>query len=134
MPEGRHGRPQRRHVDVKGPKGKLSRALPPRSTSRSTATSISVTSSRSEAATRARLQGLTRALIAAWSRAPPTATRKTLELVGTGYRAEIKGKTLNLALGFSHPINFPMPAGINRDDPRRFQGHHRQPDAAPTRS
>ena len=36
---------------------------------------------------------------------------KTLELVGTGYRAEVKGTTLNLALGFSHPIIFPLPAG-----------------------
>ncbi|RYG17173.1 50S ribosomal protein L6, partial [bacterium] len=35
-----------------------------------------------------------------------------LELHGTGYRAEVKGKVLNLALGLSHPVNYPIPAGV----------------------
>ena len=39
---------------------------------------------------------------------------KTLQLVGTGYRAEVKGRSLNLALGFSHPVVFPLPQGRER--------------------
>jgi large subunit ribosomal protein L6 len=38
---------------------------------------------------------------------------RTLELVGTGYKAEVKGQNLEMQLGFSHPIVFPMPEGIS---------------------
>jgi large subunit ribosomal protein L6 len=38
---------------------------------------------------------------------------KTLELVGVGYKADAKGKSINLNLGFSHPIDFPLPEGIS---------------------
>ena len=47
---------------------------------------------------------------------------KTLQLVGTGYRAEVKGKTLNLSLGFSHPVNFPIPEGIKVEIPGDSKG------------
>ena len=50
------------------------------------------------------------------------ATTKTLQLVGTGYRAEVKGKILNLALGFSHPVNFPIPEGITVEIPGDSKG------------
>jgi large subunit ribosomal protein L6 len=42
--------------------------------------------------------------------------------VGTGYRAELKGTTLNLALGFSHPINFPLPQGVKCEIPGDSKG------------
>ena len=42
---------------------------------------------------------------------------KKLELVGVGYRAAVQGKTLNLTLGFSHPVNFPIPEGITIETP-----------------
>jgi len=47
---------------------------------------------------------------------------KTLQLVGTGYRAELKGQTLNLALGFSHPIAFPLPQGVKCEIPGDSKG------------
>jgi large subunit ribosomal protein L6 len=47
---------------------------------------------------------------------------KTLQLVGTGYRAEVKGQTLNLALGFSHPIAFPLPQGVKCEIPADSKG------------
>ena len=42
---------------------------------------------------------------------------KKLELVGVGFRAAVQGKTLNLTLGFSHPVNFPIPEGITIEAP-----------------
>ncbi|ANJ67771.1 50S ribosomal protein L6 [Halothiobacillus diazotrophicus] len=44
-----------------------------------------------------------------------------LQLVGVGYRAQMQGTTLNLALGFSHPINFPVPAGITIETPSQTE-------------
>ncbi len=40
-----------------------------------------------------------------------------LQLVGVGYRAQVQGRTLNLQLGFSHPINFPLPDGVTAETP-----------------
>lgn len=42
---------------------------------------------------------------------------RKLELVGVGFRAQVQGKTLNLTLGFSHPVNFPIPEGITIETP-----------------
>src|SRR5882757_5903835 len=47
---------------------------------------------------------------------------KVLELRGTGYRAELKGTTLNMSLGFSHPVIFPLPAGIQCQIPGDSKG------------
>jgi large subunit ribosomal protein L6 len=47
---------------------------------------------------------------------------KTLQLVGTGYRAEVKGQVLNLSLGFSHPISFPLPQGVKCEIPADSKG------------
>ena len=49
-----------------------------------------------------------------WSRASPTGFERKLELIGIGYRAEVKGKKLNLALGFSHPIVVPAARRASR--------------------
>ena len=46
---------------------------------------------------------------------------KKLELVGIGYRAQAQGKTLNLTVGFSHPVNFPIPAGITVQTPSQTE-------------
>ena len=42
---------------------------------------------------------------------------KTLELVGTGYRAKVNGRTINLELGFSHPVNYELPEGVEAETP-----------------
>lgn len=57
-------------------------------------------------------QGLVRALIQNMVVGVTEGYSKTLDVVGVGYKAELKGKTLGLALGFSHPIDFPLPEGI----------------------
>ena len=46
---------------------------------------------------------------------------RKLELVGVGYRAAVQGKALNLTLGFSHPVNFPMPEGITIETPSQTE-------------
>jgi large subunit ribosomal protein L6 len=46
---------------------------------------------------------------------------RKLELVGVGYRAQAQGKKLNLTLGFSHPVEFPVPEGINIETPSQTE-------------
>lgn len=58
------------------------------------------------------LHGLSRTLVANAINGVKTGFEKKLELQGVGYRAIMQGKTLNLQLGYSHPINFEPPAGI----------------------
>lgn len=47
--------------------------------------------------------------------------QKKLQLVGVGYRAQTKGKVLNLSLGFSHPVNYPVPEGITIETPSQTE-------------
>jgi large subunit ribosomal protein L6 len=56
--------------------------------------------------------GTTRALIACMVKGVSTGYTKSMEITGTGYRAAVAGKNLELALGYSHPIVFPIPPGI----------------------
>jgi len=99
-------------VRVEGPKGKLSRTVPNGVDVKIDAGKILVTSNL-PGRDASRMQGLVRALIATMVKGTTDGYAKTLELRGTGYRAEVKGTMLNMALGFSHPINFPLPTGIS---------------------
>ena len=58
------------------------------------------------------LHGLTRSLVANMVKGVSEGFEKKLEIIGVGYRAEVSGSTLNLSLGFSHPINYALPDGI----------------------
>ncbi len=108
-------------VDVKGPKGQQSRLLPPNVDVKVDATSVTVKPTVG-GRDGARLQGLARALIQAMVVGSGTGYTKTLQLVGTGYRAEVRGQNVNLMLGFSHPINFPLPQGIKAEIPGDSKG------------
>jgi large subunit ribosomal protein L6 len=108
-------------IDVKGPKGTLSRALTPNVKVKTENGELFVVPT-VEGRDGARFQGLARSLINGMVEGAATGYTKTLQLVGTGYRAELKGKTLNLALGFSHPINFPVPDGITVTIPGDSKG------------
>jgi large subunit ribosomal protein L6 len=108
-------------IDVKGPKGQLSRPLTPNvdvKVENNAVTVIPGVPGRDGA----RFQGLARSIINGMVEGAATGYTKTLQLVGTGYRAELKGKVLNLALGFSHPINFPIPEGITVTIPGDSKG------------
>jgi len=100
-----------RSVTVKGPKGSLSRELHPEIGVARDGDSIVVTRP-SEAKTHKQLHGLTRTLVNNMVVGVTTGYRKPLEITGVGYRAAVQGKTLQLQLGFSHDVNFPIPEGI----------------------
>ncbi|HEX4339851.1 MAG TPA: 50S ribosomal protein L6 [Polyangiaceae bacterium] len=108
-------------VDVKGPKGQLSTLLPPTVTVAQADGKVSITSS-AHGREAARWQGLARALIASNVKGAAEGYERILELVGTGYRAELKGTTLHLALGLSHPVVFPLPAGVTASIPGDSKG------------
>ena len=108
-------------VDVKGPKGNLTFALPDSVLVAQDSGELKV-SSISPGRDGARLQGLARALLANMVTGVSQGYEKRLELHGTGYRAELKGKMLCCSLGFSHPVDFPLPDGINVDIPKDSKG------------
>lgn len=98
-------------MTVKGPRGELSRKLHPSMHVAIDDGTITVTRPSEESEHKA-LHGLTRTLIANMVEGVTTGFRKHLELVGVGYRAETKPFGLQLALGFSHPIQYKAPPGI----------------------
>jgi large subunit ribosomal protein L6 len=65
--------------------------------------------------------GATRAHLANMVEGVTKGYEKKLELVGVGYRAAVQGKTLNLTLGFSHAVNFPIPDGISMETPSQTE-------------
>ncbi len=65
--------------------------------------------------------GTARANIANMVTGVTSGFQKTLNLVGVGYRAQVKGKTLSLSLGFSHPVEFAMPEGIVIEAPSQTE-------------
>jgi large subunit ribosomal protein L6 len=108
-------------IDVKGPKGTLSRPLTPNVKVKVEGSEVLVTPT-VIGRDGARFQGLARSIINGMITGAGTGYTKTLQLVGTGYRAEVKGKILNLSLGFSHPVNFPIPEGITVQIPGDSKG------------
>jgi large subunit ribosomal protein L6 len=96
-------------IDVQGPKGKLSLAIP-RGISFEQKDGV-LTALRETEDHRA-LHGLARALVANAVHGVTQGFKKDLDIVGVGYRAELKGKIVNFALGKSHPVEFPIPEGI----------------------
>jgi large subunit ribosomal protein L6 len=108
-------------IDVKGPKGTLSRPLTPNVKVKVENNEVMVTPT-IVGRDGARFQGLARSIINGMVTGAGTGYVTTLQLVGTGYRAEVKGKVLNLSLGFSHPVNFPIPEGITVQIPADSKG------------
>jgi large subunit ribosomal protein L6 len=96
-------------VEVQGPKGKMTVPLPSGITLQQKDGVLTAT--RATEQHRA-LHGLARALVANAVTGVTTGFKKDLDIVGVGYRAEVKGKNVVLALGYSHPIEFPIPEGI----------------------
>jgi large subunit ribosomal protein L6 len=108
-------------IEIKGPKGQLSRLLPPNVDVKIDGGKVTVVPTIG-GRDGARFQGLTRALIQSMTTGAATGYTRTLQLVGTGYRAEVKGPVLNMLLGFSHPIAFAIPAGIKVEIPADSKG------------
>ncbi|MBT1073375.1 50S ribosomal protein L6 [Pelotalea chapellei] len=98
-------------LTVQGPNGKLSRQIMDCVTLNISETSLSVVRNDELTATRS-AHGLTRTLINNMVVGVTKGFKTDLEINGVGYRAEVKGKELVLSLGYSHPVNFPIPDGI----------------------
>lgn len=98
-------------VNVEGPKGKLRWTLPRNVSLKVEEKEISVERAGESRQQRA-LHGLSRALLANMIIGVSEGFRKDLEIHGVGFRAAVQGSTLNLNVGKSHPINFPIPEGI----------------------
>ena len=99
-------------LTVKGPKGTLQRSIPAGidvDISKETVAFMRRDDSKESRST----HGLIRALVNNMVRGVSEGFVKGLEIQGTGYRAEVQGKTLNLNLGFSRPVQFDLPDGIN---------------------
>ena len=99
-------------VKVNGPKGELKYTLLPEVMVTVEGSDVKVTRKDDSDAARAR-HGLTRVLILNMIIGVSTGYEKKLEIIGVGYKAQIKGKTLALNLGHSHPVTFNIPAGID---------------------
>jgi large subunit ribosomal protein L6 len=116
-------------VRVKGPKGTLEEQLP-------TSIEFSIVDGRiiferpNEAKETRALHGLARALVANMVKGVVDSFVKELEIQGVGYRAEASGKTLNLNVGYSHPVELPVPDGlkvsVDRNVIVRIEGIDRQ--------
>ena len=98
-------------VAVKGPKGELKRILPEGVKVAVAKTEITVTRESDEGAVRAR-HGLVRALLNNMVEGVTKGFERKLEINGVGYKAEVAGDKLNMALGFSHPVVYALPKGV----------------------
>jgi large subunit ribosomal protein L6 len=98
-------------VAVKGPKGELKRPLPEMVKVQADAQAVTVARSDDSQAARAR-QGLVRALIANMVVGVSSGFERKLEVNGVGFRFEVAGDKLTMALGFSHPVVYQLPKGV----------------------
>jgi large subunit ribosomal protein L6 len=106
-----------RTISVKGPQGTLSRVIPGQIDVRQEGETLLVERPNDERESRA-LHGLTRTLVANMVIGVTEGFTKELDIVGVGYRAQAKGpSSIELALGFSHPVNFDAPDGITFEVP-----------------
>ncbi|HET9960202.1 MAG TPA: 50S ribosomal protein L6 [Polyangiaceae bacterium] len=108
-------------LEIQGPKGKLAMDLPPNVSVKKDGDKVLLESD-AEGRDAARLQGLARALLASRVKGAAEGYERQLELVGTGYRAEVKGQVVTLSLGFSHPTQIQLPAGVTGNVPPDSKG------------
>ena len=98
-------------VEVKGPKGALETRIPFQIQVEIKDSRIVVSRSSEDKQTKS-FHGLTRALINNTVVGVTEGFKKQLKIIGVGYRAEVKGKNLEMQLGFSHPVIFPIPGDV----------------------
>lgn len=107
-------------IVVEGPKGKLSQSLSARITVEIKDNQLFI-KRLSDSKLDKSLHGLSRALISNMIKGVTEGYSKELEIIGVGFKAALKGNNLSLQLGFSHPVNFPIPEGIKIETPKPTQ-------------
>jgi large subunit ribosomal protein L6 len=116
-------------VRAEGPKGKLSQMVPDGLTPKMADGTLVIERSGEDRRVRA-LHGLARALVANMVTGVKDGFERKLEIVGIGYRAQMQGKSIQLALGYSHPVIFPLPEGVTAEIDRQVAITLRGPDKA----
>ena len=99
-------------ISVKGPKGELTKAVPTGVSIKTEADKITVLRADDERGNRAK-HGLMRAHLANMVKGVTDGWTRELEINGVGYRAEVAGDTMTMALGYSHPVVFKLPKGVS---------------------
>jgi len=99
-------------VDVQGPKGKLQQPTPPGILFEIEGAELRA-KPESDSPALGKFHGLARSLVANAIEGVLNGFKKELDIVGVGYRAELKGRQITFALGYSHPIVYDIPAGID---------------------
>ena len=101
-------------VHVEGPKGKVDQKLDREM--KVTVEGGQVRVDRPDDSRRARqLHGLSRTLVANMIQGVTVGFQRQLDIAGVGYKAELKGKSITFSLGFSHPVNYPLPEGVTAE-------------------
>lgn len=122
IPQGIKVQVKDNNVTVEGPKGKLALAVPVRFKVTLQKESLSL-SRPSDSKSDLSLHGLYRSLVNNLIVGVLQGYTKKLEIQGVGYKAQVQGKMLNMQLGFSHPVVFPIPEGITIKTPKPTQIH-----------
>ena len=107
-------------ITVKGPKGQLAWTLTDEVTAKLEGAELTL-AKRAEGARAQAMWGLSRTLVSNMVTGVTAGFERTLELVGVGYRAQMKGQALNMQLGFSHEVDIPPPAGISFATPKQTE-------------
>jgi large subunit ribosomal protein L6 len=111
IPKGVDVRADELSVRVKGPKGELVSAIPTGLSVKVADGEVRISRGNDEPHSRA-LHGLLRSLVANNVEGVTKGFKRDLEISGVGYKAEVKGKSVIFSLGYSHPVDFPIPDGI----------------------
>src|SRR5215813_9893090 len=107
-------------VTVKGPKGQLAWTLAEEVTPKLEGSELTLAKASDSQRAQA-MWGLSRTLVANMVTGVTQGFERTLELVGVGYRAQMKGQALSMQLGFSHDVDIPAPAGITFAVPKQTE-------------
>jgi large subunit ribosomal protein L6 len=99
-------------IKVEGPKGKLAHKLPRGVNAKVENGQLLITRDDNIVNNASALQGLTRTLVHNMVHGVHTGFTRELDIVGVGYRAAVKGQTLSMTLGYSHPVDYTLPQGI----------------------
>lgn len=120
IPKGVEITLQDQHLTVKGAQGSLQHTIHPSVELKIENSEITFVPRHATQASDA-LSGTTRALVSNMVKGVTQGFERKLMLVGVGYRAQVQGNALNLTLGFSHPVNFPIPEGIKIECPTQTE-------------
>lgn len=107
-------------IAIKGAKGAMSHRVPPLVSVTCEGQVVQV-GMREKTRQASMLAGTTRALLNNMVTGCAKGFERKLDINGVGYRAQVQGKSLNLTLGFSHPVNFPIPEGITIETPSQTE-------------